>query len=159
MKPWNSSVLLAGLAFSLPCLLLAQSASDPINGTWALNVAMSSYEPGPAPQSDTRTWEVTSDGVRLTIHLIAANGTAINETTTYKRDGRPYAFTGSSVVDALAVTRINAREERGNLMSHGKVIGRVTATVSKDGKTLTMTGTVTSSGRTERDVRIYERQR
>lgn len=159
MKPWNRSVLLAALAFSSPCLLRAQSAGDPINGTWALNVAMSSYEPGPGPRSDTRTWQATSDGVRLTIHLVTANGAAINETTTYRRDGRPYAFSGSSVVDALAVTRINAREERGNLMSHGRVIGRVTATVSKDGKTLTMTGTLTTSGRTERDVRIYDRQR
>lgn len=159
MKPWNRSVLLTALALSFPCVLLAQSASDPINGTWTLNVAMSSYEPGPSPQSDTRTWEATSNGVRLTIHLVASDGTAINETSTYKRDGKPYAFTGSAVVDALAVTRINAREERGNLMSHGKVIGHVTAIVSKDGKTLTMTGTLTTSGRTERDVRVYDRQR
>jgi uncharacterized Zn-binding protein involved in type VI secretion len=159
MKHWNRSALLASLAFSLPCVLIAQSASDPINGTWSLNAAKSSYEPGPAPKSDTRTWEATAEGAHLTVHLVDANGNTINETTTYKRDGKPYAFKGSKVIDGLAVTRINAREERGNLLSHGRVIGHVTAVVSKDGKTLTMTGTIETLGRIERDVRVYDRLR
>ena len=36
-------------------VLLAQS--NPFVGTWKLNVASSKYNPGPPPQSQTRTWD------------------------------------------------------------------------------------------------------
>ncbi len=159
MKPRNGLVLLAALAFSLPAVLLAQSSSDPGAGTWVLNVAKSTYKPGPAPQSETRTYENTADGIHLTVHMVRSDGTAVTETSTYKLDGKSYAFTGSPDIDAIKVTRVNDHESRGTNMRGGKVVGHLTRVTSKDGKTLRITVTrQTASGQTEREVRVYDRQ-
>ena len=49
----------AALVFVLAAgsVLLAQS--NPFVGTWKLNLASSKYNPGPAPQSQTRTWDAS----------------------------------------------------------------------------------------------------
>ena len=161
MKPWNRLLLPVALALLLPTLSIAQSSSDPTIGTWVLNVAKSTYKSGPAPQSETRTYEATPDGTHLTVHQIASDGTNVTEESTYKRDGKPYAFTGSKDIDAVAVTRVNAHERRATDMLHGEVVSHVVFTISKDGKTMTATRTMknASSGKTEvRDVRVYDRQ-
>jgi len=159
MKPWNRLLLPVVLAFALPGVLLGQPHSDPGVGTWVLNVAKSSFKPGPAPQSETRTYEATPDGIRLTVQQVGGNGTAITETSTYKLDGKPYALTGNPNIDALEITRVDARETRSNEMRNGKVIGHLTRIVSKDGKSLTITVTIrTVSGQTEHAVRVYDRQ-
>ncbi len=160
MKPWNRLLLPAVLAFALPGALLAQTESYPSAGTWVLNLAKSSYKPGPAPQSETRTYEATADGMhRVTVHQVTATGAALTETGTYKSDGKSYAFTGSPNVDALEVTEVNDRLAHTKLMRDGKMIGRLTHTLSNDGKTLTLTVTLrTASGKTEHEVRVYDRQ-
>ncbi len=159
MKPWNRFLLPAILAFALPSVLIAQPSRNPLVGTWVLNVAKSTFKPGPAPQSETRTYEDTPDGMHhVTIHLVAADGSAGTETGSFKDDGKSYAFTGNPNLDAIAVTRLNVREHRTALMRNGKVVGHFTGIVSKDGKTYTATVTVQASGQTEHEVRVYVRQ-
>lgn len=160
MKPWNRLWLVALLALALPCVALAESDSDPAIGTWMLNLSKSSFKPGPAPQSETRTFEAVPGGmIRLTIHQVAANGAEITETTTFRRDGKPYAFGGSPNMDAIEVRRTRVTETTSNYLRGGKVIGHNRTVLSKDGSTMTYTSTYrTPSGHTERDVRVYERQ-
>jgi hypothetical protein len=38
---------------------LSAYASDPLTGTWELNLEKSKFSPGPPPKSQTRTYEVT----------------------------------------------------------------------------------------------------
>jgi len=57
--------LAAVVAAVLPASLPAQN-TDPINGTWKLNLAKSKFNPGPAPQSETRRYEVSGDDFKLT---------------------------------------------------------------------------------------------
>ena len=166
MKPWNRFFLPTLLAFALPAALLAQSSGDSARGTdlaigtWVLNVAKSTFNPGPAPQSETRTYEITPEGMHhLTVHQIAADGTAINETSTYKLDGKPYNFTGSSQIDSVAPTRHSANEIRVTESRQGKIIGHYTRVVSKGGRTMTATNTFRRlDGKTEHDVQVYDRQ-
>lgn len=150
--------LLLGLA--LTGTAFGQPGKDSGEGTWTLNIAKSTYKPGPAPRSETRTYQTSADGMHhLTVHEIAADGTAIDETTAYKFDGKPYDFTGSSQIDAVEVTRVNANEIRVTQFRQGKVIGHFTRVVSKDGRTMTATNTLrTAAGKTEHDVRVYDRQ-
>ena len=160
MNSWKK-VLLPVLAIAWSGALLAQSSTTPGDGTWVLNIAKSSYKPkAAAPQSETRTYATTPDGVQVTVHQVIADGTAVTETSTYKLDGKPYAFTGSPNVDTVEVTRINARESRNTLMRNGKTIGHLTQMVSKDGKTLTQTVTIrrAATGKTQHEVRVYDRQ-
>ena len=46
--------------------------SNPLVGTWKLNVAKSKFDPGPAPKSLTRTVVAQGDGVKYTFDGIGA---------------------------------------------------------------------------------------
>jgi len=49
--------LLVGTVLAVGGIAVASAASakDPIIGTWQMNVAKSTFKPGPAPKSHTRT--------------------------------------------------------------------------------------------------------
>src|SRR5262245_26035510 len=49
-------ITVLGIACTLLGSRLAAQAADPILGTWVLNVARSTFSPGPAPRSETRTY-------------------------------------------------------------------------------------------------------
>jgi hypothetical protein len=134
-------------------------AADPGDGTWVLNVAKSKYEPGPAPKSETREYQTTADGTKLSIHIVNADGSTQDEAAVYKLDGKSYPLSGNANIDAIRVRRINARETRSTEMRNGQVIGHLTRRVSGDGKTLNITVTVkTTTGQTIHSVRLYDRQ-
>ena len=138
---------------------LAQSSSDAWIGNWTLNVAKSKFDPGPGPKSETRTYEMTPDGVRMTVHVEPASGEPRTEISNYKLDGKPYPLSNNPDADAVAVTRVNSREIRATELRGGKVIGHVTRVVSKDGKVLTMTNSMTTAaGQSQRESRVYDRQ-
>jgi hypothetical protein len=52
----------------------AALAADPVIGTWKLNLAKSTFSPGPAPKSQTRTYADSAQGTKLTIKTTAADG-------------------------------------------------------------------------------------
>src|SRR6185503_3809595 len=45
---------------------LAAQDADPILGTWVLNVAKSTFSPGPAPRSESHTYIMETDKTKLT---------------------------------------------------------------------------------------------
>jgi hypothetical protein len=160
MKAWNGLLLPVLLVFALPGVPFAQSASDPVIGTWVLNISRSTFKPGPAPQSETRTFEATPDGViHMLVRRVVADGTNMTETSKFKLDGKPYAVAGTPNVDVLEMTRVNDRVLHTNLMHNGKVVGHINYTVSKNDKALTATITLLyASGQPMHGVWIYERQ-
>jgi hypothetical protein len=138
--------------------VLAQSA-DPIAGTWALNVAKSTFVPGPPLQSETRTYETTSTGVTLTFKGVGGDGKPVGGKTTYMYDGKDYPVTGSVDYDTVALKRVDVSTVEGSLKKGGKVVQTVKRTVSKDGRTLTLTFTGTNAkGQKVNDVLVYERR-
>jgi hypothetical protein len=54
--------------------MLAQAA-DPQVGTWKLNVAKSTYSPGPAPKSGTSKIEAAGAGTKVVVDQVLADGT------------------------------------------------------------------------------------
>src|SRR3979409_560045 len=87
----------------------AAFAADTAVGTWKLNVAKSTFSPGPAPKSQTRTYAETPQGITLTIKTTAARAWwTPTATLTFKDDGKPYPVTGNSDFDMVAVTRVDA---------------------------------------------------
>lgn len=157
MKLWIA--LTGTLALATSMSALAQSSTDAGVGTWILNVAKSKFEPGPAPKSETRIYEDTPDGIRMTLHVETADGASHTETTTYKTDGKPYSASGNPNLDTVKVKRVSRWEVRATQLRSGKVVGTLTRTTSRDGKTMTVASEVTDpSGRSEHDVRVYDRQ-
>jgi len=63
-----------GVVLTLVVSVVSLSAQerDPRIGTWKLNVAQSTYDPGPPPQSVTRTYEDRGGGVTLSLPLKAS---------------------------------------------------------------------------------------
>jgi hypothetical protein len=57
---------------ALPQIGFAQS--DPLIGTWKLNLAKSTYSPGPSPRSQSATFQAEGKGLRETLEAMNAQG-------------------------------------------------------------------------------------
>jgi hypothetical protein len=157
VKPWVP--LVTAVAFAASLAVTAQDSTGINIGTWILNVAKSKYDPGPAPKGDTRTYEQTPEGIHLTAHLVAADGTSQDSVSTYKYDGKPHPIQGYANFDTVKITRTNSRAVRVTQLLGSKVVGHLTIAVSADGKTMTMTQTLTTaSGQSQHNVQVYDRQ-
>lgn len=134
-------------------------AADSAVGTWKLNLAKSTFSPGPAPKSQTRTYAESAQGMTLTIKTTAADGKESTSTLTFKDDGKPYPVSGNPDFDSVSVTRVDALTVHSTQTKAGAPVGTGVRTVSKDGKTLTFSqkGTHAGGGKYD-DVSVYDRQ-
>jgi hypothetical protein len=147
-----STVLILGAA-------IAAGAPDPIIGTWKLNVAKSTFSPGPALKNQTRAYVATPQGLLLTLTATAADGKTSTSTMTFKYDGKPYPMTGSPDFDSVSVTRVDANVTASTQLKAGKNVGSGLRTLAKDGKTMTFAQKGTHiSGVKYDDMFFYDRQ-
>jgi hypothetical protein len=138
----------------------AEMGPDPAVGTWALNVGKSKMDASsPAPKSSMRTYTSTGDGLKVTIHTITAAGDAHDMSAAFTYDGKQHPATGSEDYDTIAVTRTGANDSKSEFFKDGKVIGHLTRSISKDGKTMTITTDLTNAkGMKVHDVGVFDRQ-
>jgi hypothetical protein len=141
--------------------LLAQS--NPMVGTWKLNLAKSKFTPGPAPKSQTATIKAAGDGIKNVTKGIAADGSATAYGYTASTlDGKDYPLTGTGTPgggDTIAVKRIDANTFESTIKKAGKVVQTVKVVYSKDGKLRTITAKGTDkSGQPTSLVAVYDRQ-
>jgi hypothetical protein len=148
------------LVFALFGLAATLVAADPTVGTWKLNTAKSKYSPGPAPKSATITYEETADGIKRMGESIDADGNKTSFEYTAKYDGKDYPVSGSDRYDAIALKRLNDHTVESTLKKSGKVVTTARRVVSKkDGKTMTLTITVTNAkGQKMKNLAVYEKQ-
>ena len=112
--------------------------SDPVVGTWRLNVARSRYVPGPAPRSETRTYEADGDAIKATIRRVLADGRA--EVVTYTANfDNPAPVTGSPQMDRILMQRIDAYTAESVLSHAGRVFAVARRIIAPDGRTMTIT--------------------
>jgi hypothetical protein len=148
--------LLAVVGFST---LRAQC--NPLVGTWKLNVTKSKYDPGPAPNSLTRTVEAQGNGVKYSFEGVAADGKPIVYGFSVQFDGKDNPISGSipSGADTIAATRTDSNHFVATLKMGGKVIGTSKVTVSADGKVTTVDSTgTTAAGAKTHDVQVFDKQ-
>ncbi len=137
----------------------AALAADPVLGTWNLNVAKSTFSPGPALKSQTRSYAESAQGTMLTLKTTAADGKESTLTLTFKDDGKPYAVSGNPDFDMVSVTRVDASTVHSSQTKGGATVGTGVRKVSKDGKTLTFSQKGThANGVKYADVLVYDRQ-
>jgi hypothetical protein len=129
--------------------------TEPVLGTWVLNVAKSRFDPGPAPRSETRTFEAAPEGIKARIDFTAADGSGFSGTSSiYEQAGE---ITTDSEMDKI--TRVGSREYRIANLRAGKVVGRHTAVLSKDGMVMTIKKMRTFPFiEIQHDVRVFDRQ-
>jgi hypothetical protein len=133
---------------------LAQS-SDPLIGTWKLNVAKSK-----GAKSGSTTIAAVGKGIKFTVDLVPADGTPSQWEFTANFDGKDYPVTGTSPYgNTVAVARVDAKTIRITSKHDGKVTTTSTIVVSEDGKTRTTTIKGTDvKGQPVNIVSFYEKQ-
>ena len=103
-------------------------------GVWQMNSARSSFQPGPAPQRMTATYESIGTGVRSTIEGVDAKGKPFTITYTAYMDGKEWPLTGSAIANTVSHRRIDAATvERIDRMD-GRRVQVVMRVVSADGR-------------------------
>lgn len=156
IKRLFSAAVLVGLVGFAGGAALAQT-TDPLVGTWKLNVAKST---GSAFKSGTSKIEKAGAGVKFTVDLVREDGTTSHWSFTANYDGKDNKVTGSSPYgDMVALERVDARTTRIISKKNGKVTTTQTVVVSADGKTRTTTTKGTDAAGTAIDtVAFYEKQ-
>ena len=161
MTPTRARVTMALAAALLVTTVLATAQpKDNFVGSWRLDAAKSKYSPGPAPKSQTSTYEAVGSGYRVSVKSEPASGAAQQWSYTTALDGKDAAVTGNNPnADMVAVKRIDAN----TLESVNKKGGKVTTTqrnvVSADGKTRTVTSTgIDGQGQKVNNVTVFVKQ-
>jgi hypothetical protein len=135
------------------------SQSNPWIGTWKLNVAKSTFNPGQGPRSRTVTYQAEGQGLRATIEAIQAQGGLNNEVLMVLDDGKSYPVTVNPGYDAAAFKRVNDSTIWGIRTKAGKVVQTIISAVSPDRKTETVAQTgVTADGGQLYNVLVSEKQ-
>jgi hypothetical protein len=159
MQPlFRTLVFGAVLTLGFRPMSLSAQGTDPAAGTWELNLAKSKFSPGPAPKSQTRTYEVTGADVKYTLKGIDADGKPTLVQYTAKYDGKDYPVTGSQDFDTISLKRVDAVTAQATLKKGGKMVQTATRVVSKDGKALTLTTIGTNAkGQPVNNVLVFDK--
>jgi hypothetical protein len=159
MKKILSRVLIGALLTIGSAAIAAETAADPVVGTWKLNVAKSTFSAGPALKSQTRIYSQSAQGITLNMKTVGADGKETTTQTTYHLDGKDYPVTGAPDYDSLSAKQIDTNTAEFTLKRAGKAVGTTRRTVSKDGMTLTATSKETNAkGEKSDNVTVFEKQ-
>ena|SRR6266566_5824032 len=157
----RKSLLMVSLAACSAIVLSSSVALAAENwlGAWKLDVAKSKFVPGPGPKSQTLKFEATTDGIKLTVDRVSAEGKATHGGYVSKFDGQDVPVEGNPDADMVSPKRIDDNSYENIWKKGGKATITAKAVVSKDGKTLTVTLTGTDSqGRTVNSTAVYKKQ-
>ena len=142
------------IVLALPALLAAQT--QPIwFGTWTLNLARSTYSPGPPPfKRATRRIAPSGDDITIVDEMVRRRGGITHLEWTGKFDGKDYPVQGVELVLTNAYRRVDDRSYDLIQKIDGEVVATSRITMSPDGKTII---TVNSS-RTASATTVYDKQ-
>jgi len=134
------------------------SADDPQMGTWKLNEAKSKFGPG-ATKNNTVVYEAAGDMVKVTVDGTDGTGAATHNEWTGKFNGRYYAVTGDPTSDKRSYRKVSSRVLSLTAKKAGKVTLTGRITVSRDGKTRTVTTSgKNANGKWVTNTAVYDKQ-
>ena len=160
MKIAQSIVVAAAAAIAITAIpATAVAQTDPHSGTWVLNVAKSTYSPGPPPKEQSSVYTVDSKSVKVATKGTSADGKPTVTDFTAAIDGKDYPVTGNPDWDAVAVRRVDSQTIEFTRKRGGKVVQTATSVVSKDGKTRTIkVNGINAQGQKISTVGVYEKK-
>jgi len=131
--------------FSLAAVITlpALAASDPLNGTWKINDAKSSWSDGKFPPNMSLTIDVKVEGNTIKYHSIndtAKDKPAMVANFEAAMDGKPHPFNESARFNQVQIRRIGPGQLEILEMKDGDVIVGAWWWVSADGKQLIRRG-------------------
>src|SRR5713226_7592677 len=99
MHTFLRAAVLGMVLLALSGVELAAQGTDPIVGTWELNVVKSKYSPGPAPKSETRTYVAAGQDIKATSKGVGADEKPTVGQWTVNYDGKDRPQSGSPDAD------------------------------------------------------------
>jgi hypothetical protein len=119
-------------------------ANNPTLGTWKLNENKSTFGDG-AGKTTLVVWEKVGDQQKCTVDGTDADGNKTHTVWTGKLDGKDYPLTGDAQADTRSFKL--SGEHKIDMVSKkdGKTVGDGTIVVAEDGKTRTVTNTMTNA--------------
>ena len=155
----NGTWFAVALSFTSDAPTPVQPQTNSEIGTWKLNVAKSTYSPGPAPKSITVVFAAAGQGVKFSAEGVNGDGSKLAIASTANYDGKDVPFTGLATVDTTSLKRINATTVEETRKKGSKVVRTLTRVVSADGKSFTVTVKGTNDqGQASNNVEVYEKQ-
>lgn len=134
-------------------------AADNWVGTWKVDLAKSTYSPGPAPKSFTVKFEATPGGIKFTGDGVAADGKPNHSAFLSKLDGKDVPYEGNPDADTAAPKKIDDNSYSNTWKKGGKVSVTAKVVVSADGKTMTITQVGTNAkGEAVDNTIVYDKQ-
>ena len=139
---------------------LAQQQKDPAFGVWKLNLAKSTFSPGPAPREATVTIEADGPGRKVTVVGVAADGTPVSWGYSGSFDGKDIRVAGNNPdADVVMLRRLSPTTTRTTFKKDGKRTLVNGLSVSADGKTLAVAASgVNAKGQTVKNTQVFDRQ-
>jgi hypothetical protein len=157
---WRTATLGLILATAtLSIVSLSAQTSDPLAGTWELNLGKSKFSPGPPPKSETRTYDVTGQQEKMIAKGMDAEGKPTLIQFTATRDGKDYPYTGSPIIDTVSLTPVDTFTLTFVTKKDGKVALTGTRVISNDGKMMTLSSKGTNpKGQPVENTAVYEKR-
>ena len=157
------TLVVAASCLALVALPRTGAAQTPSSwfGSWTLNVARSTYDPGPPPyKRATYTIEPWgSDGMKVVYEMVHPRGGVTHLEWTGRIDGKDYPLQGIDAHVTYAYSQTSSGAYETLVKMGGRVAARSTIALSADGKTMTTTTKgVDSSGRAVITTTVYQRQ-
>ena len=129
-------------------------------GSWSLNVARSTYDPGPPPyKRATYTIEPWgTDGMKVIYEMVHPRGGVTHLEWQGRIDGNDYPLQGIDAFVTYAYNQISPGVYETIVKMGGRLAAKSVVTVSADGRTMTTTTKgVDSSGRQVTSITVYEK--
>jgi len=134
-----------GLTLALSIAAAAMCfASNPTLGTWKLNESKSTFGDG-AGKTTLVVWQKTGHQDKCTVDGINADGKKVHTVWTGKLDGKDYPITGDPTSDTRSFKLSGDHKIDMVSKKDGKEVGDGTIVVAADGKTRTVTSTMTNA--------------
>ena len=156
---WANPLVLA--VFFVVAVSVAAAQDEPRVGSWELNLAKSTFSPGPAPKKQTLTFQAAGPHWTALLQGIDASGKPINpdlNNLAISFDGKDHP-TANVDYDTTLWKRISAHKYEVFRKKAGKVVLTSTNVVSQDGKTMTITTKgVNAAGQPVSNVRVYDKR-
>ena len=129
-------------------------------GSWSLNVARSTYDPGPPPYKRAtytiEPWD--TDGMKVIYEMVHPRGGVTHLEWLGRIDGKDYPLQGIDAFVTYAYSQVSPGVYETIVKMGGRVAAKSTVTLSEDGKTMTTTTKgVDSSGRPATTITVYEK--
>lgn len=107
-------------------------------GTWHLNAAASKWAPSGKEVTETRSYDYSSGKLSMKSSAKDSKGKETNFSYSAACDGKPAPMIGNPNADSISLTCVSGRQIKATSSMKGKVTVQATATVSADGKHLTL---------------------